>query len=91
MPQPCWPVTCNPASFEECALRPTAGIWLVLEHALETAEVRGLVHDHLTFLVLWCPPWEGELCGATQNWLTGFHLTVMSFLRSCLQVLSNKR
>ena len=50
MSQPCWPVKCNPASFEECALRPTAGIWLVLEHALETAEVRGLVHDHLMFL-----------------------------------------
>ena len=57
----------NPASFEECALRPPAGLWLVFELELEDEEVCELVHDHLMLLVPWCPPWKDELCEATQQ------------------------
>ena len=51
----------NPASFEECALRPTAGLWLVFELELEDEEVCGLVHDHLMLLSL------GVLPGRTSS------------------------
>ncbi len=68
----------NPASFEECALRPTAGLWLMFELELEDEEVCELVHDHLMLLVPWCPPWKDELCGATQQGLHGWILLSMA-------------